>query len=106
MDIECNGNRTPTIGLRDLPGVFREFRDYHSGETILVCGCGTSVSQILAPERHITIGVNHIGRLFDPDYLVVLNPRYQFTLDRFRYVEESRARAVFSQLDMGILRSE
>lgn len=43
-----------------------------------------------------------MGRLFTPDYLVVLNPRNQFSGDRFRYVEESRAEALFTQLDLGI----
>jgi hypothetical protein len=38
--------------------------------------------------------------LFDPTYLVVLNPQSQFKDGRFRHVEESRARAVFTQLDL------
>lgn len=69
---------------------------------MLVCGCGSSLSQIVAPERVVTIGVNDVGRLFQPDYLVVLNPPQQFSGDRFRYVEQSRARAVFSQFDLKI----
>jgi glycosyltransferase involved in cell wall biosynthesis len=81
---------------------FRMFRDYHAGETMLVCGCGASLSQIVAPERLITIGVNDVGRLFDPDYLLVVNPPNQFAHDRFRYVAESRAHAVFTQFDLGI----
>jgi hypothetical protein len=85
-----------------LPREFKNFRDYHAGENILVCGCGSSLSRVVAPERVVTIGVNDVGRLFDPDYLVVLNPRQQFTQDRWSYVEQSRARAVFSQLDLGI----
>jgi hypothetical protein len=80
----------------------RQFQGRHNGETILVCGCGASLSGITAPERFVTIGVNDVGRLFDPDYLVVLNSRYQFSGDRFRYVENSRAEAIFSQLDLGI----
>ena len=80
----------------------RQFRGRHGGETILVCGCGSSLSSIAAPERFVTIGVNDVGRLFDPDYLVVLNSRHQFTGDRFRYVEDSRAKVIFSQLDLGV----
>ena len=95
-------DRHPDQLLTVLPREFKEFRGYHSGETILVCGCGSSLSQIVAPERLITIGVNDVGRLFTPDYLAVLNPRQQFPGDRFRYVEESRAKAIFTQLDLGI----
>lgn len=85
-----------------LPATLRAFRNYHAGETLLVCGCGASLSQVVAPERFVSIGVNDVGRLFHPDYLVVLNPRHQFAGDRFRHVEESRARAIFSQLSLGI----
>lgn len=87
---------------RVLPRELRDFRGYHAGETIVVCGCGSSLSQLVSPERFITIGVNDVGRLFQPDYLVVLNPRQQFRGDRFRFVEESRAQAIFTQLDLGI----
>ena len=102
MEASCKDNRSAAFGLRDFPRTLPEFRGYHAGETVLVCGCGASLSQLDAPARCVTIGVNDVGRLFDPDYLVVLNPRYQFTEDRFRYVEQSRARVVFSQLDLGI----
>src|SRR5215831_15667120 len=87
---------------RDLPRDLNGFRGYHAGESIVVCGCGSSLRQLVAPERFITIGVNDVGRLFQPDYLVVLNPRQQFRGDRFRFVEESGARAIFTQLDLGI----
>jgi len=54
------------------------FRDAHLGETIVVCGCGPSLKELPDPERMITLGVNDVGRLFDPTYLVVVNPRSQF----------------------------
>ena len=79
-----------------------EYRGRHAGKTILVFGCGASAAKVVVPEGCITIGVNDLGRLFDPDYLVVLNTRQQFHGDRFRFVEESRASAVFSQLELGI----
>jgi spore maturation protein CgeB len=87
---------------RPLPRDLQGFTGYHAGETILVCGCGSSLSSLVAPERFVTIGVNDVGRQFQPDYLVVLNPRQQFSGDRFRFVERSRAKAVFTQLDLGI----
>jgi hypothetical protein len=97
-----DANQSYVNGLGQLPRVFRDFRGYHAGETMLVCGCGSSLSQIIAPESVITIGVNDVGRLFDPDYLVVVNPRTQFAAGRFSYVEQSRAHAVFTQLDLGL----
>jgi hypothetical protein len=87
---------------RALPRELAAFRDYHEGETMLVCGCSTSLPAVISPERFLTIGVNDVGRLFDPDYLVVINPRSQFSGDRFRYVEASQAQAIFTQLDLGI----
>ncbi len=46
--------------------------------------------------------MNDVGRLFDPTYLLVLNPEHQFKNNRFSYVKSSRASAVFSQLRLGI----
>jgi hypothetical protein len=78
------------------------FRDIHRGETIVVCGCGESLNELAHPERFITIGVNDVGRCFQPNYLVVVNPRSQFSGDRFHYVENSRAEYLFTQLDLGV----
>ena len=78
------------------------FKDAHRGETIVVCGCGASLNDLARPDEAITIGVNDVGRRFDPTYLVVVNPRSQFSRDRFRHIEQSRARALFTQLDLGI----
>lgn len=55
----------------------------------------------MRPPDMVSIGVNDVGRLFDPTYLVVVNPRNQFKSDRFRHVERSNARALFTQLDLG-----
>ena len=78
------------------------FQNIHKDETIIVCGCGESLNDLQGPERFITIGVNDVGRQFDPTYLVVVNPRHQFKNDRFHYVETSRAQAIFTQLALGI----
>ena len=80
------------------------FRDAHLGETIVVCGCGPSLKELPDPERMITLGVNDVGRLFDPTYLVVVNPRSQFKADRFAFVEQSKAQVLFTQLDLGPVR--
>jgi hypothetical protein len=85
-------------------GTLASFRDAHHDQVIIVCGCGPSLNSLEHPERFVTIGVNDVGRLFDPTYLVVVNPRTQFKGDRFRYVEQSNARALFTQLDLGPVR--
>lgn len=80
------------------------FRGTLSGASLVVCGCGPSLLQLAQPQRFVTIGVNDVGRLFDPTYLVVLNPRQQFKHDRFRYVEQSNAQALFTQIELGRVR--
>ncbi|HEX8559489.1 MAG TPA: glycosyltransferase [Pyrinomonadaceae bacterium] len=80
------------------------FRDAHRGESVVVCGCGESLNTLAAPERFVTVGVNDVGRRFQPRYLVVVNPRNQFTGDRFAFVERSQAEYVFTQLDLGLAR--
>lgn len=82
----------------------RAWRGLHEGASIVVCGCGPSLRELSVRERLVTIGVNDVGRLFDPTYLVVVNPRNQFREDRFRYVETSNASALFTQLDLGRVR--
>lgn len=77
-----------------------DFRDVHRGESIVVCGCGTSLDLLRAPHRHLTIGVNDVGRRFAPDYLVVVNDRRQFDPERYQYVQRSSARAIFSQIEL------
>ncbi len=79
---------------------FASYRDRHRGQDIVVCGCGESAKLLARPDRFVTIGVNDIGRLFTPDYLVVVNERRQFAADRYVHVERSRAWAVFSQLEL------
>lgn len=82
------------------------FKDIHRGETIIVCGCGSSLNELTNSERFITIGVNDVGRRFHPNYLVVVNPRKQFKGDRFNYVRDSQAKFLFTQLDIGHVRPE
>jgi len=77
------------------------WRDRHAHESIIVCGCGSSLTPDVPKLGLTTIGVNDVGRLFDPTYLVVLNPARQFRGDRFDFVRRSRAQALFTQLDLG-----
>src|SRR5829696_9059729 len=80
------------------------FLNIHPRSTIVVCGCGESLNELTEPDRFITIGVNDVGRRFHPNYLVVVNPRDQFSGDRFSYVENSEADYLFTQLDLGLAR--
>ncbi len=91
-----------SVPNESLPRTLAGFRNFHRGETIIVCGCGASLRDFDHRPELLTIGVNDVGRLFDPAYLVVLNPRRQFQGDRFQYVEHSRARVIFTQLDLGL----
>ncbi len=77
---------------------YSDFVDKHSGETIVVCGCGKSTTQLKNPQDFITIGVNDIGRLFCPNYLVILNNKNGFKGDRWGYVQKSEAPVIFTQL--------
>lgn len=79
-----------------LPLNFSQFQSRHAGEAILVCGCGHSLLQLRSEPEITTIGVNDVGRYFDPTYLVVANRAGDFKRDRFVHVRESRANAVFS----------
>ena len=80
-------------------GAVAAFAGAHAGRSIVVCGCGESLSRLTQPQRFITLGVNDVGRLFDPTYLVVVDPPGQFKDDRFSYVAASRARNLFTQRD-------
>lgn len=88
--------------VSNIPGRFSEFLNFHANQSVIVCGCGSSLKELTNPEEFITIGVNDIGRLFDPDYLVVLNSKNQFKGDRYRYIENSQASAIFTHLTLGI----
>src|SRR3954454_15422253 len=77
----------------------RSFRDLHAGASVLVCGCGESLNLLASTAGCVTIGVNDVGRKLTPDYLVIVNPRSQFSAERLSAIEGTRARAVFSHLE-------
>lgn len=63
----------------------------------LVLGLGMSTLQwqrVKGPYQ--SIGVNDIGRLMTPDYLVCINPKDDFPPDRWKYVEENRSKLCFT----------
>ena len=73
-----------------------DFRDVHRGAKLVVCGCGVSLASFSRPDRFLTIGVNDVGRAFQPDYLVVLDGEQHLGTDRFAYVASSGARTIFT----------
>jgi hypothetical protein len=75
----------------------KDFKNIHKDKTIVVCGCGESLNSFIDQDKCISIGVNDVGRQFDPNYLVVVNPREQFTEERFSYIERSKSDYIFSQ---------
>jgi len=87
-------DRSTVPSPRDMAG----FRDLYVGATVLVCGCGPSLDAIAGGVPCLTIGVNDVGRVLDTDCLVVVNPRSQFSPERLKVIENTHARAVFSQL--------
>ena len=70
---------------------FEDFKNYHAGETIVVCGLGESLNLMTEPTKATTIGVNDIGRKFHPDYLINVNNRNQYKDDRFQFIEGTQA---------------
>ena len=77
---------------------FTDFKNIHAGSKFLVIGCGESASLAPSVKDVITIGVNDIGRLLTPDYLLVVNTKAAFAEDRWIYTEKSRAKYVFTHL--------
>lgn len=74
--------RLPPLALRDACDL-AAFRERHADESVLVCSCGESARLLQHPEACITTGVNDIGHLFDPSYLVVVNLRNQLATTAF-----------------------
>lgn len=84
------------------PNSILAFAKRHAGSNIIVSGLGTSATLLGNPERFLTIGVNDLGRLYTPDYLVVLNPLESFEESRRKWISDSRSTAVFSQYDLAL----
>ena len=77
---------------------YKDFKDIHKGEKIIVCGCGNSVPSIADYSKYITIGVNDISRLFTPNYLVVVNDKTSFDMERWNFVQNTQAPYIFTHV--------
>ena len=73
------------------------YKDIHSGEKVIVCGCGTSLSLMKDIHQDFkTIGVNDVPKLFTPTYLVVTDHSQRFAPPRRQIVNEAKSRAMFT----------
>jgi hypothetical protein len=78
--------------------VYREFKNKHHGQKVIISGCGVSASDLKNPEDYFTIGVNDIGRIYQPNYLVVLNDKQSFKPGRWEWIENSKSPFVFTHI--------
>jgi hypothetical protein len=81
------------------------FQNVHRSEALVVCGCGESLNALAGPERFVTVGVNDVGRLFTPRYLVVVNPRNQFAGDRASSIVRCTGRELASTRRLSLARA-
>jgi hypothetical protein len=65
---------------------------------IAVLGLGPSLSEFKAEEYEVSIGVNDIWRYIKTDVVVCLDYQRAFTAERWRYIEDSRPKAFYSQI--------
>jgi hypothetical protein len=74
-----------------------DFINIHKGEKIIICGCGTSLPEILPyKDEFITIGVNDVPALFDPTYLLVTDHPNRFYGKRRDIVQGAKVRGLFT----------
>lgn len=77
---------------------YKEFKNKHNGQKIIVSGCGTSAAELKDPSNHIIIGVNDLSRLYSPNYLVVLNDKSSFEHDRWKWIENTQSPCIFTHI--------
>jgi LPS sulfotransferase NodH len=76
------------------------FTDLHVAEKIVVCGLGESLNELKSPADYVTIGVNDIGRVFTPNYLVVVDNKKRLGLERYAHILKSKADCLFAVNDI------
>jgi hypothetical protein len=74
-----------------------DFSNIHKGSKIIVCGCGTSLTDLRnAYSNYITIGVNDVPLLFQPTYLLVTDHPGRFHGNRKDIINKSTAKHLFT----------
>ena len=69
-------------------------------KNVYVGGCGKSVNSIFrdinSDKNSKVIGVSDVERLLNVDYLIISNHKYQYSRDRYHYIENSNASHIFT----------
>lgn len=73
------------------------FINIYQNQKIIVCGCGESALQLQNIQNQIIIGVNDIGRLLTPNYLLVVNPSSSFNENKKQSIINTKASYFFTQ---------
>lgn len=77
---------------------YKDFKNIHKGQKIIVSGCGCSAPLLTNPQDYITIGVNDISRLYSPNYLVVLNDKSSFSIERWMWIEKTQSPYILTHI--------
>lgn len=84
--------------------IYQSFKDIHKDSKIIITGLGESAQALgdLVDSVHaidcLTMGVNDVGRLFTPDYTVVVNDKASFNEHRWKHIESCGSKALFTHI--------
>jgi hypothetical protein len=82
---------------------FPDYIDSQKGKPFIIAGCGESINNFDDLSDFMVIGINDIGRILTPNYLVVVNHQRTFTRGRFEWVTRSKSPVILSHIDPGVL---
>jgi hypothetical protein len=96
--LSCIKQEKKVLSMAVLGKRLEEFIGLHKDQKIVVCGCGTSLSEFKSVHSdYITIGVNDVPLLFQPTYLLVTDSPGRFrTETRVKMVNGSTANYLFT----------
>lgn len=83
-----------------MPAIIKKLQEVigiHKGAKIVVCGCGVSLTEFKQHhQKYLTIGVNDVPALFQPNYLLVTDHPNRFYGKRRDLVNKSTAKYLFT----------
>ncbi len=76
-----------------------QFLNIHAGKKAIVMGLGTSVGEAIKEDLSnvITIGVNDIGVVYTPKYLLTVDMYQRFQSERGNAIRDTKAEYLFTQ---------
>lgn len=79
---------------------FKVFKDKYAGKKALIIGCGNSANQIKGKDLSdlLTIGVNDVGLIYWPNFLLVVDYPNKFEGKRLKLVREAESDYVATQI--------